>query len=87
MGVVYQRDKEHLGVTDSGIIRMRRLLIQAAKALRENGTIPPAVDSPDLYKVRSGGIVLPNGASGIEATQDLQWRSLKEEPPKLEARA
>ena len=76
MGVIYQRDNEHLGVTDSGIIRMRRLLIKhAAKALRDEGTIPPGVDNPEVYKVRSGGIVLPNGVHGIEATKDLQWKS------------
>src|SRR5262249_16880917 len=34
MGVIYQRDDEHLGVTDTGIIRMRRLLLKAAKEHR-----------------------------------------------------
>ena len=43
MGTIYQRDKEHLGVTDSGIIRMRRLFIKYARELRDNGTIPPAL--------------------------------------------
>jgi hypothetical protein len=82
MGVIYQRDNEHLGVTDAGIIRMRRLLIRATKALRDEGTIPPGVDNPQVYKVRSGGIILPNGVSGIEATKDLQWKALTEEPIK-----
>jgi phthalate 4,5-dioxygenase oxygenase subunit len=85
MGVIYKRDKEHLGVTDTGIIRMRRLLIQHAKQLRDSGELPPAVDQPEVYKVRSGGIVLPNGVNGIEATKDLQRRALSEEPLKLEA--
>jgi phthalate 4,5-dioxygenase oxygenase subunit len=85
MGVIYQRDKEHLGVTDSGIIRMRRLLIRAAKALRDEGEVPPGVDNPTVYKVRSGAIILPNGVEGIHATRDLQWKALTEEPPRIAA--
>jgi len=87
MGVIYQRDNEHLGVTDSGIIRMRRLLVRAAKALRDEGKIPPGVEKPEVYRARVGAIVLPNGVAGLEATKDLQWKALtEEEPPKLEAR-
>jgi hypothetical protein len=82
MGVIYQRDAEHLGVTDAGIIRMRRLLIRATKALRDEGTIPPGVDNPEVYKVRSGAIILPDGVPGIEATKHLQWKALQEEPIK-----
>ena len=85
MGVIYQRDHEHLGVTDTGIIRMRRLLINQARELRDKGTIPPGVDKPELYRVRSGNAILPNGVNGIEATKDLQWKSLTEEPLRLEA--
>jgi phthalate 4,5-dioxygenase len=85
MGVIYQRDKEHLGVTDAGIIRMRRLLLRAARALEQNGSVPPGVDNPRVYKVRSGATVLPNGVNGIEATRDLQWKALTEEPPTLVA--
>jgi phenylpropionate dioxygenase-like ring-hydroxylating dioxygenase large terminal subunit len=87
MGVVYQRDHEHLGVTDLGIIRMRRLLIRATRALERDGTIPPGVDNPEVYKVRSGAVVLPNGVPGITATKEMQWRALREEPPKIQARA
>ncbi len=79
MGVIYKRTQEHLGVTDAGIIRMRRLLVKHARALREDGTPPPGVDNPDLYKVRSVSTLLPNGVNGIEATQDLQWAQLAEE--------
>jgi phenylpropionate dioxygenase-like ring-hydroxylating dioxygenase large terminal subunit len=87
MGTIYQRNQEHLGVTDSGIIRMRRLFIKYARELRDNGTIPPGVDSPDAYKVRSGGIVLPNGVDGLKETLDLQWKALSEEGGmKVEAR-
>jgi phenylpropionate dioxygenase-like ring-hydroxylating dioxygenase large terminal subunit len=86
MGVIYQRDNEHLGVTDAGLIRMRRLLIRAAKALRDEGTIPPGVDNPQVYRARSGAIVLPNGVNGILDTKELQWKGLTEEPQKVQAR-
>jgi hypothetical protein len=83
MGVIYQRDKEHLGVTDSGIIHMRRLLINAAKAYA-SGAPAPAVDKPGLYRITTASVLLPNGVDGIEATKDLQWRALTEAPSKLQ---
>jgi phthalate 4,5-dioxygenase oxygenase subunit len=86
MGVIYQRDREHLGVTDAGIIRMRRLLLRATRALRDHGTTPPGVDRPELYRVRSGAIILPNGVNGVLATQDLQWAGLEGRAPMIEAR-
>jgi hypothetical protein len=37
------------------ITRTRRRLLLAARALRDQGAIPPAVDDPALYqKIRSG---------------------------------
>jgi phthalate 4,5-dioxygenase oxygenase subunit len=72
MGKVSDRSREHLGVTDSMVIRLRRLLLKAATALRDQGTVPPGVDNPEVYAVRSGAIVLRNGVDGIEATRDLQ---------------
>jgi phthalate 4,5-dioxygenase len=72
MGEIVDRTKEHLATSDLGVIRLRRLLLDAVRALRDDGTPPPAVDTPEVYKVRSGGIVLPNGLDGIEITHDLQ---------------
>jgi hypothetical protein len=65
---------------------MRRLFIKHTRALRDHGVTPPGVDNADVYKVRSGSIILPNGVNGIAATKDLQWKALTEEPPALEAR-
>jgi hypothetical protein len=42
------RTKEHLGVLDRKIIRMRRLLIEAAKNL-EKGIDPPCLDASLPY--------------------------------------
>jgi phthalate 4,5-dioxygenase len=49
MGEIYDRSKEHLGTSDQCIIRMRTLLINAAKALAE-GQEPPAVGAEHDYR-------------------------------------
>jgi phthalate 4,5-dioxygenase oxygenase subunit len=48
MGPVTDRTKEHLGVTDVGIIEMRRLLLNSAKDLCE-GREPPTARNPDVF--------------------------------------
>jgi phthalate 4,5-dioxygenase oxygenase subunit len=58
MGPIYDRSHEHLGTTDQFIIRARRRMIMAAKAL-EQGIVPPGVDTPEVYRQRSGEMVLP----------------------------
>jgi phenylpropionate dioxygenase-like ring-hydroxylating dioxygenase large terminal subunit len=72
MGPIYNRWEEHLGTSDAMIIRTRRRLIEAAKALREQGTTPPGADDPSVYAVRSGGVVLPRGVNWVEATSELR---------------
>jgi hypothetical protein len=80
MGTIYQRDNEHLGVTDSGIIRMRRLLIKAARDLRDKGIVPVTVDRPELYRVQSACVILPDGVNGIEATREQMWSGVAAAP-------
>jgi hypothetical protein len=73
MGPIYDRSQEHLGITDSMIIRARRRLIEAAKALAAEGTVPPGVEDASLYRIRSGGAILPKAVSGrgLEVLQDV----------------
>jgi len=71
MGPIYDRTQEHLGITDSMIIRTRRKLVDAAKTLRDNGTVPPGVENPQLYRMRAGGALVPAGVNGLEMTQDV----------------
>jgi len=87
MGAIYQRDHEHLGVTDSGVIRMRRLLAKRAREFRDHGTPPPAVDNPELYKVRSLCTLLPVGTKGLEATKGEQWKNITSSPTAVGIRA
>jgi hypothetical protein len=72
MGPIYDRTNERLGTSDTMIIRTRRRLIGAAMALRDSGTLPPGTTQPGVYRVRSGGVVLPEGADWTEATRPLQ---------------
>jgi phthalate 4,5-dioxygenase oxygenase subunit len=51
---------------------VRRRLIAAIRAHMQNGTVPPGVDTPEAYRVRSGGVLLPEGADWVEATRDLR---------------
>jgi phthalate 4,5-dioxygenase len=40
MGPLYDRTKEHLGVSDTAIIRMRRRMLDAVRAFKETGATP-----------------------------------------------
>ncbi len=72
MGPIYDRRKERLGTSDAMIIRVRRRLIAAIQAHMRYGTVPPGVDTPEAYRVRSGGVLLPEGADWVEATHKLR---------------
>ncbi len=72
MGAVSDRTKEHLGTTDAAIIKARRCLINAAKALRDHGVTPPGVDNPGLFRVRSASVILPTNADWVRATEDYR---------------
>jgi len=70
MGAIMNRTQEHLGTTDTAIIRARQRLIRAARALREEGTLPLAADKPELYRVRSCSAVLPEAVDWRTALDD-----------------
>ena len=70
MGAVLDRSVEHLGTADAMIIQVRRRLLDAARALHEYGTVPPGVEEPWLYHVRSASVTLPTETNWIEATRE-----------------
>jgi phenylpropionate dioxygenase-like ring-hydroxylating dioxygenase large terminal subunit len=69
MGPIVDRTQEHLGPADSVIIQMRRCLLNAARALRDHGEIPPGVDNPEYYRVRPVGAFLSEGDDWLEETR------------------
>jgi phenylpropionate dioxygenase-like ring-hydroxylating dioxygenase large terminal subunit len=72
MGTIYDRTSEHLGTSDAMVIRVRRRLMEAARALAESGTLPASVDHPEVYRQRSGGVLLPKGVDWVAATRELR---------------
>jgi phthalate 4,5-dioxygenase oxygenase subunit len=85
MGPIYDRTQEHLGSSDAMVIRTRRRVINAARALRDGATVPPGVDDPTVYRYRSGGVILPRDADWLEATKGLR-RAFAEAPAEKIAR-
>ena len=71
MGAIADRTREHLGSSDSMVIKTRRRIIRAAINLQE-GEVPATVDQPGLYRERSGGTILPKGQGWFEATRELR---------------
>jgi phthalate 4,5-dioxygenase len=61
MGPVIDRSKEHLGTTDLGVIAARRMLLDSARALRDQDRRPPGVDEPDSYAIHAVAFTIPSG--------------------------
>ncbi|MCL2788975.1 MAG: Rieske 2Fe-2S domain-containing protein [Micrococcales bacterium] len=71
MGSVIDRSAEHLGTSDVMVIRVRQRLLEAAQTLADKGVVPPGVDDPAAYRVRSGGVILPEEVDWLEGIRDL----------------
>jgi phenylpropionate dioxygenase-like ring-hydroxylating dioxygenase large terminal subunit len=79
MGPIYDRSHEHLGTTDQFIIRVRRKLIAMAKALQNEGVTPYGVDHPEVYRQRSGEMIVPRSHTWYDAYLDKRenWEPVK----------
>ncbi len=69
MGPIADRTIEHLGLSDSVIIKLRRLLLQTLKDF-DAGKKLPGLD-PAAYRVRSGRFTLPADKSFEEAVDEF----------------
>ncbi|KAF1058394.1 Rieske 2Fe-2S domain-containing protein [Burkholderia gladioli] len=78
MGAVVDRSFEHLAASDRMIMVTRRRLIQAARALVEQGRAPEAVDDPDVYLGARGGSFL--------ASDQLDWQQAYQQNLELAVR-
>ncbi|MBO0713949.1 MAG: Rieske 2Fe-2S domain-containing protein, partial [Acidimicrobiales bacterium] len=79
MGPIYDRTGEHLGTSDVMVIRVRRRLLDAARALADRQVAPPGVEEAGVYATRSGGVILPEDAEWLSATEGLR-RAYVEHP-------
>jgi phthalate 4,5-dioxygenase oxygenase subunit len=61
MGPIYDRTKEHLGTTDLAVIRLRTVLIEAAKAVAEGKEPPGLATKGDFRSIRAAEKILDEG--------------------------
>jgi hypothetical protein len=50
MGPITDHGFEHLAPSDQMITRTRRRLLIAARALRDQGTLPPGIQNADVFR-------------------------------------
>jgi phenylpropionate dioxygenase-like ring-hydroxylating dioxygenase large terminal subunit len=66
-GPICDRTKENLTQADEPIIMVRRKLLEAAKALRENGSPPPCAGDPGIYaEIRGLSFSFPKNVHWLE---------------------
>jgi phthalate 4,5-dioxygenase len=80
MGPILDREVEHLGVSDTMIIRARQRYMEAARALAEDKITPPGVDNPEVYWTRSVASILPAEDDWITGTEALRRVPAEIEP-------
>jgi phthalate 4,5-dioxygenase oxygenase subunit len=68
-GLIAERTREHLTATDAGVVRFRRLMLEAAKALRD-GREPEAPRRAPSYRVRAGGALTSSKLSMEQVMQE-----------------
>jgi len=78
MGPIQDRTKEHLCMTDKGIVGTRSRLLRAAKAAREGKSVPGL--DPASQRVRSCAIELPVGQHYKEGAKHGLFPALDTDP-------
>jgi phthalate 4,5-dioxygenase oxygenase subunit len=61
-GPIVDRSREHLGTSDIAVIRLRKRLMDAARAL-QRGMEPVAATNGSLYRIRAGSAVIPRSVA------------------------
>ena len=89
-GPIMDRSKEHLCTGDISTIKARLMLLNSAKALRENRTVPPGARDSGVYRARGASVVVPDhtnwtdGSHGSDyRTADREWNDLGLKPKGL----
>lgn len=68
---IYDRTRENLGISDSGVARTRRMLLDAVKKLERDGLRPVSVAAPDKFLLRAISITIPAGADWMDAGREF----------------
>jgi hypothetical protein len=69
MGARLDRTREHLGTTDRAVIRMRQMLVRAARDLA-HGIEPPALEPRDYVRIYGAERILAPGQDWRELGTD-----------------
>ena len=77
MGAITDRTKEYLGVTDVGIIEMRKLLLSAAKDLCEGKKPAESIHGEAFEGVCGSSFVRPSSVSFEECVNEAMRRSAR----------
>jgi hypothetical protein len=64
---------------------MRRVAINAAKALRDEGTIPAATRDGSVYDIRSHSAIMPDGVDFDDDPEFLRRMKMDRRPRELAA--
>ncbi len=75
MGPITDHSLEHLGPSDQMIARSRRRLLFAARALRDDGTVPPGVDNPEVYFAARSGYFLSASTAAWDEIYAIQLKA------------
>lgn len=67
-GAICDRTQERLNRGDLGIIRVRKWLLEAARALQAHGTPPPGTD-PASFRIRPASVLLPKEVPWTEGAR------------------
>ena len=78
VAAIYDRSKEHLGTTDTGIVRTRRLLLDSLRKLVSENQVPSSAADPDKFLRRAISIPIPPGGDWKAAGQDFMKARLGE---------
>jgi hypothetical protein len=62
VSAIYDRTQEHLGVTDTGIVRTRRLLLDSVRKLSQEDQHLASAARPEAFMWRAVSLTLPSGA-------------------------
>jgi phenylpropionate dioxygenase-like ring-hydroxylating dioxygenase large terminal subunit len=77
MGAISDRTLEHLAPSDRMITLTRRRLLDAVRALRDHGTVPPLVDNPQASTIaRSGDLIAPAEHRWLDAYEQTLAEAL-----------
>ena len=81
MGPITDHAFEHLAPSDQMITRTRRRLLMAARALRDNGVLPPGVEDADVFRGARSGYFVSDDKSAWREVYAKQLAASVHPPP------